>query len=160
MSSRRLVQVATLSAFVAASAPFAAAHDMDGPVSFGVPGSAAMVNRTVAITMNDMSFAPNALSLAAGDTVRFVITNRSEIDHEFALGDAKSQAMHRRMMAAMAKNGMAMHHHDANVVAVAAGQTVELIWHFTAAGQYEFDCNVPGHYEAGMKGMITVGPKA
>jgi uncharacterized cupredoxin-like copper-binding protein len=42
---------------------------------------------------------------------------------------------------------------------VGPGQQRELIWKFTRAGNFEFDCNVPGHYEAGMRGVIEVRAK-
>ncbi len=157
---RRFIQAAVITAGTLIYVPIAAAHDADEAASFGGPGNAAHVNRVIAITMNDMSFNPAALKVETGETIRFVVTNKSPIEHEFVLGDAKSQAVHRHMMAMMEKNGMTMDHHDTNVVSVGAGQTKDLIWHFSTTGQYEFDCNIPGHYEAGMKGTITVGPKA
>lgn len=153
-----LRSVAKACAIVLLVIPLAVANAHDTG-TFGEPGDATKVTRVVAVAMNDMSFDPALLSVSTGETIRFVVTNKSTVDHEFALGDEKTQASHRQMMAAMMKNGVAMHHHDTNVVSVNAGQTRELIWHFTRPGQYEFDCNIPGHYEAGMKGTIAVAPK-
>ncbi len=118
---------------------------------------AAAPARTVAITVKDQSFEPNSLSVNAGETIRFVVTNTSALDHEFVLGDAASQAAHRQAMAAMA--GMAMDHsHAKNTLTLKPGQKGTLIWHFTTAGPIEFDCNIPGHYEAGMRGVVTLNP--
>jgi uncharacterized cupredoxin-like copper-binding protein len=50
-----------------------------------------------------------------------------------------------------------MQHHDhPNAVMVKPGRTRELVWRFTRAGAFEYGCNVPGHYESGMKGTIAV----
>jgi len=132
--------------------------DHAGRFTFGEPGKASKVDRVVEITMRDISFEPSSLKVKAGQTVRFVVTNKSEIEHELALGDAATQIAHRKEMAEMAEHGGAMHHGDPNAVSVEPGKTAELIWRFTRAGNVEFDCNVPGHYEAGMKGVIVVRP--
>ena len=47
-------------------------------------------------------------------------------------------------------------HDDPNAIVVKPGETKELTWRFTRAGKLEFDCNVPGHYEADMAGTISL----
>jgi uncharacterized cupredoxin-like copper-binding protein len=55
------------------------------------------------------------------------------------------------------KDGMeGMSHSDPNAVLVKARETKELTWKFGAATQLEYDCKVPGHYEAGMTGGLLV----
>jgi uncharacterized cupredoxin-like copper-binding protein len=49
-----------------------------------------------------------------------------------------------------------MTHDDPNAIAVKPAETHELVWKFSRAGQVQYDCNIPGHYEMGMKGTITV----
>ena len=49
-----------------------------------------------------------------------------------------------------------MTHDDPNGITVKPGQTQDLTWTFGRAQQLEFDCNIPGHYESGMKGTIIV----
>jgi uncharacterized cupredoxin-like copper-binding protein len=132
-------------------------HDA-AATSFGKPGTPAQVTRSVTVVMHDMSFAPASVQVKAGEVIRFVVRNDSAIDHDFTLGDAPTQAEHRKEMAAAMQSGQAMHHHDGNAVSVAAGQTRELIWDFSKPERIEFACNIPGHYEAGMKGSITVAP--
>jgi uncharacterized cupredoxin-like copper-binding protein len=34
----------------------------------------------------------------------------------------------------------------------------ELVWRLTKSGSFSFGCLVPGHFEAGMAGKITVAP--
>jgi uncharacterized cupredoxin-like copper-binding protein len=124
--------------------------------SFGAPAKAAQASRTVKITMADMSFQPTDITVRTGETVRFLVTNTSTIDHEFTLGDDMTEQAHRKEMAEMMAQGGSMAHDDPNAITVESGKTRELTWRFTHAGRLEFDCNVPGHYEAGMKGLITV----
>ena len=82
---------------------------------------------------------------------------RSEsVDHDFTIGDAATQAAHRQAMAAGHDHAHAGHHGAANAVMVMAGEQAELTWTFDHPGVVEFDCNVPGHFEAGMSGQVTV----
>jgi uncharacterized cupredoxin-like copper-binding protein len=132
-------------------------HDHHGlAFAFGAPARSKYATRTVRITVKDASFEPAALTLHAGEIVRFVVTNASGLDHEFVLGDAATQKAHRAEMASMAAAGEAMDHDDPNAVAVAPKQTATLTWKFARPGVVEYDCDIPGHYEAGMKGVIKV----
>ena len=56
----------------------------------GEPGKPNKVDRTVAIHMKDTAFEPASLDVKLNDTIRFVITNASTVDHEFVLGDAEA----------------------------------------------------------------------
>ena len=127
---------------------------------FGAPGKAADIDRTIRVEVKDLSFVPGALEVKARETVRFVVVNNSEVDHDFTIGDSRAQSEHRAEMTEMAAMGdMATMHADRadpNAVFLKAGQTKEIVWRFAKAGQIEFGCNVPGHYEAGMKGTIAI----
>lgn len=126
--------------------------------AFGQLGERSKVDRTVTITTLDMRFEPKVLKVKTGETIRFVVMNKSDVDHDFTIGDAATQTAHRtEMLAAMGKGAKMHHDADPNAISIKAGQVGELVWKFSRAGQFEFDCNVPGHYEAGMKGTITVG---
>jgi uncharacterized cupredoxin-like copper-binding protein len=35
-------------------------------------------------------------------------------------------------------------------------EKADIIWNFNRAGQFDFACLLPGHYEAGMVGKINV----
>lgn len=39
---------------------------------------------------------------------------------------------------------------------VGPGQQGEIVWRFDQAGEFDFACLIPGHYQAGMKGRIVV----
>lgn len=123
---------------------------------FGLPGDATKADKVVRIIMGDMNFDPKALTVTTGQTIRFVVTNRSEVDHDFTIGDAVTQTAHRAEMLGAMENNATEHRNDPNAVLVKAGEQRELTWTFTAAGPLEFDCNIPGHFEAGMRGTIAV----
>jgi uncharacterized cupredoxin-like copper-binding protein len=38
------------------------------------------------------------------------------------------------------------------------GETGEMVWQFTKPGEFYFACLIPGHFEAGMVGKVTVKP--
>ena len=49
--------------------------------------------REMRVTMTDeLRFVPDAVSVDAGDTVRFVVHNAGASDHEFLIGDDAAQA--------------------------------------------------------------------
>ena len=45
---------------------------------------------------------------------------------------------------------------DANMAHVKPGKAGEIVWQFTKAGEFQFACLQPGHFEAGMIGKVTV----
>ncbi len=85
--------------------------------------------------------------LKDGDVVKFVVTNKGKIPHEFSIGSSAEQDAHREMMKSMP----GMHHESDNAISVAPGATAPLIWQFSGKGAVVFACNVAGHFEAGMK---------
>lgn len=135
----------------------AGSHGGGHGFSFGEPGQMSEVNRTIRVTASDTDFNFEQLHIHAGETIRFVVTNGGELDHDFTIGPAALQEQHRQEMMDMmsGEEGMAKMHNDPNAVFVKPGETKELIWTFTDVQDLEFACNVPGHYEAGMKGNIT-----
>jgi uncharacterized cupredoxin-like copper-binding protein len=137
-----------------ASGSHAGGHD---ELTVGEPGQAGQVSRTVKIAMTDnMRFSPADISVKAGETVRFLVSNSGQIKHELVLGTAKELKEH---YALMLKNP-GMEHADANQVTVAPGRVGEVIWRFTKPGKVDFGCLQPGHYDAGMKGAVQVAGAA
>ncbi|WP_342666078.1 plastocyanin/azurin family copper-binding protein [Simplicispira psychrophila] len=50
-----------------------------------------------------------------------------------------------------------MAHDDAlHMAHVLPGCQGDMVWNFKRAGQFDFACLIPGHYQAGMTGSITV----
>lgn len=110
--------------------------------------------RTIEITtLDNMTFAPSSLTVSAGETVTFVVINTGQAIHEFTLGDAALQQAHATEMAQM---GDGMAHEGANSLTLQPGEIKQLTWRFGDAGTLEYACHEPGHYQAGMRGQITV----
>ena len=137
--------------------------------SFGGPGKASDVTRTIVIDMTDTAFDHKSIKIKSGETIRFKVVNKGELLHEFALGTPEMNKDHEGEMTDMMDSGMmtatnvnytmmqakGVEHDDPNAVVVEPGKSADLIWHFEGKDNIEFACNVPGHYEAGMHGAFT-----
>lgn len=133
-----------------------AAETVVEQTAWGIVGKPGQVTRMFTIGMNDaMRFAPDTLAVQEGDTVRFIIKNQGRMLHEMVIGTPAELAKHAAMMVKCPN----MEHDTAYMVHVDPGQSGEIIWHFNRAGIFEFACLIAGHYEAGMRGTITVTPK-
>jgi uncharacterized cupredoxin-like copper-binding protein len=106
--------------------------------------------------MNDaMRYTPSEIQVRQGDTVRFIVKNNGTEKHETNLGTEKELLEHLEVM----KKFPDMEHDEPNKVTLAPGKRGEIVWHFTKAGTVHFACLLPGHYEAGMKGKVSVAKK-
>jgi len=123
------------------------------PTDFGQEGDPAKVARTIRVEMSDsMRFTPSAVSIRKGQTVEFVVHNRGRVLHEMVLGTRQAIAEH----AALMKKFPEMEHADANMAHVKPGKNGRIVWQFSRAGEFQFACLQPGHFEAGMVGTVTV----
>lgn len=121
--------------------------------AIGVPGDATKVTRTIAVNMTDnMRFTPSRITVRRGETIRFKVTNAGKVKHELVLGTKKALKQHYEAM----KKYPEMEHADENMVTLAPAKTGEIVWQFTRSGKVDFACLQPGHYDAGMKGQVTV----
>jgi len=133
-------------------------HSHDGDkFSVGEPGTGSP-DRRIKVSMRDtmrFAFEPQLNNLRHGETIEFVVTNDGVIQHEFSIGNAEDQIKHAEMMRKMPD----MKHEDPNTVSLAAGETARLQWKFMGDDTVVFACNIPGHFEAGMKHVlpITIG---
>ncbi len=120
---------------------------------FGQEGDPKKASRTITVDMADsMRFTPADLTVKRGETVKFVVHNDGKVLHEMVLGTPKALAEH----AALMKKFPEMEHSDPNMAHVKPGKTGEIVWQFTKAGEFQFACLQPGHFEAGMVGKLTV----
>ena len=116
------------------------------------PGSAAEP-RTIEVTTVDANvYEPASIAVDAGETVRFVVTNSSQTDHEFVVGDMEMQ----QMAEMQAREGS--HGHTAAMASLplGPGETDETTITFDEPGELFYACHISDHYEAGMVGTITV----
>ena len=129
------------------------------PTATVVPSVAASVAPSVAplsgevkvVLSDDMRFAPDPITVKAGEEITFVVENEGVIVHEFFVGTEDEQVDH---AAEMAAGGMS-HSHD-NALSLKAGETGSLTMTFAKAGSLLIGCHEPGHYDAGMKATLNV----
>jgi len=122
----------------------------------GGPAKVTAASRTINVDLLDsMRFSfDSPLELERGEAVRFIVTNRGQIRHEFSIGSETEQDSHRAMM----RNMPNMVHQDPNAVTVEPGETRELVWRFDGEQPVVFACNIPGHAEAGMVSTAMLKP--
>jgi len=120
---------------------------------FGRQGDPAKVARTITIDMTDnMRFTPAVLQVERGQTVRLNVVNKGQLLHELVLGTAHGHEQHRLQM----QHNPGMAHVEPQMVHVRPGEKGEVVWQFTEAGEFQFACLLPGHFEAGMVGKVVV----
>jgi uncharacterized cupredoxin-like copper-binding protein len=123
---------------------------------WGIAGEAKNAKRTLNFTMgDDMRFLPAQVQVREGETVRIVVKNAGRAMHEFVLGTPAELAEH----AALMKKHPNMEHDEPYMVHVAPGRTGSIVWTFNRAGSFDFACLIPGHFDAGMKGIVIVAPR-
>lgn len=131
-----------------------AGTDMTG--DFGEPAEASEADRTIEVTVdNSFAFTPAEFDVVPGEVVTFQVTNIGDLEHEFVLGDEAAQ---RQMEVAMAEgDGHAHLGAMSNAVTIHPGEDAELTWRFPdEAMTVLVGCHVADHWEAGMRGSVTV----
>lgn len=119
--------------------------------------------RTVDVTMTDNAFQPGQMQVTKGETVTMRFRNNGAAKHEAILGDNAAQMRHHDEMAA---SPATMQHRDGHgeqssgslpdAITVEPGKTGEIAHTFTESGSILIGCHEPGHWEAGMKAMVTI----
>jgi uncharacterized cupredoxin-like copper-binding protein len=121
--------------------------------AFGREGDPKKVSRTIKVDMSDtMRFTPDSITVKRGQTVRLVAVNSGAVMHEMVLGTADELKEHAELMRKFPN----MEHADANMAHVKPGAKGDIVWQFTKAGEYQFACLMPAHFEAGMVGKVIV----
>jgi len=130
----------------------------------------AEANRIIELDASEMTFHQEVVVVSAGETVQFVVSNTGILAHEFVIGTVAEQEEHRKVMLAAqhqahqghgSRNGHHDHHdhHDGMPsITVDPGETKSIAWTAPTADdvRLEFACNIPGHYQAGMRGDIVI----
>lgn len=150
--------VATLLSAPAFAAPgHEGAHD---EMAVGAPADPSTSARQIKISMKEnssgkMLYTPNQIRVSKGETIRISITNDGEVPHEFVMDEAAKNQEHKALMQKFPE----MEHDDPNAVRLEPGESSDILWTFSNAGKFEFACLIPGHYEAGMHGPLTVADR-
>ncbi len=139
----------------------------------GVKGKEAEVNRVIKVFMYDNYYQPNNFKIKKNETIRFIVTNKGELVHEFNIATKEMHLKHQPEMMKMVENEIlladkidkkkmmeiskkdhSMAHKHSNSLLLSPGEKAELIWKFSNSIDIEAACNVPGHYEVGMIAKI------
>jgi uncharacterized cupredoxin-like copper-binding protein len=121
--------------------------------AFGKQGDPKKVSRTITVDMTDnMRFHPGDITVKQGETVRFVVVNQGKIMHEMVIGTMDELKAHGEMM----RKHPGMEHDEPYMSHVAPSKKENLVWQFTQPGEFYYACLIPGHFEAGMIGKVTV----
>ncbi|MFN8592027.1 MAG: PQQ-dependent sugar dehydrogenase [Thermomicrobiales bacterium] len=89
----------------------------------------AAVSATATIVMSEMLFTPSRITIPANSDVIVTLDNQGAADHNFSIGGTDIS------------------------IDVAAGDTADVTLNLPP-GRYRFSCNVPGHKEDGMDGVL------
>lgn len=132
-------------------------HGHGDAMAIGRAGDMAKASRTIAIAMlekddGSMVFEPAVIQVTKGETLRLSFSNKGDNAHEFVMDEHMAIMDHKKAMERFPE----MEHADPNAIHLEPGQSGEIIWTFTNPGSFEFACLIPGHFEAGMKGALTV----
>ena len=140
----------------------------------GVKGNESSVDRVIKVTMYDNYYEPNSINVKKNETIKFIVTNKGKLVHEFNIATKKMHLNHqpemmmmveneilladkidKKKMKEMSKKNPSMAHSHSNSVLLSPGESGNLIWKFTNSVDLEAACNVPGHYEVGMIAKIN-----
>ena len=141
--------------------------------AIGTKGDKENVDRVIKVVMYDNYYKPNSFKVNKNETIKFVVTNKGELVHEFNIATKEMHLKHqpemmmmveheilladkidKKKMMEMSKKNPAMAHSHSNSVLLSPGEKAELIWKFSNTVDIEAACNVPGHYDVCMIAKI------
>jgi plastocyanin len=108
-----------------------------------VPGTDAAPRVVSIVAGPGYAFSPSSITVQRGETVTFVVTAMGPYTHEFMVGLADA-------VAADSATG------TVEIDGITMMQTKSVTYTFDGTGPYAYACHATGHYDAGMKGTITI----
>lgn len=161
----RMIQIRTTRSHIAAGLlPLAAVgllagcggdDDDGGSAATTTPPAAttaapATSSRDLTVTTTEFKFAPSTLSAPAGK-VKFTLQNQGQAEHELVVLKTNTAA------GSLKATGGRVSEADSvgEVSETKAGATKSATLNLKP-GRYVFVCNIPGHYQGGMRGVLTV----
>jgi uncharacterized cupredoxin-like copper-binding protein len=166
MSAARLREMLVAVGVLAAAAGIAVAgpgpkghgHSHGTDNRYGVPGDPKKPARTVEVIMTDgpegMRYEPSRIEIKQGEQIRFVMKNHGQLEHEFVLATFAENAAHAKEM----EKNPEMEHDEPNMKRLKPAAGADVLWRFTRPGEFQYACLIPGHMQAGMKGVVIVTP--
>lgn len=120
--------------------------------------STALPGVEISLTSTDIAYDKNQIEVFVDQPLKLTLINDGVLEHDFSILEMPVKSM------SVAETTSEMAGHDmsdmeidpeVHVAAPIGGQKI-LEFVPLAAGEYEFYCTVPGHKEAGMKGVLIV----
>ena len=104
-------------------------------------------------------FEPSILEFAVGQRVKLTLVNGGRVEHDVEIAGVPAEDIE-ILGGAENHERLGRGHHLEGVVAAHAepGTTTTVLFTPTQTGEYEFECTIPGHREAGMVGKVIVTP--
>ena len=88
---------------------------------------------TVTVNATEFKFDPATINAAPGQSIKLTVKNTGSVQHTFVLSQANVK------------------------LTIDPGKSVDQTFNAPAqAGTYQFECDIPGHKEAGMVGQLIV----
>lgn len=105
--------------------------------------------RVIELTIHNSRFDKSVVTVARGETVRFVVHNTDPILHELIVGPADVQLRHE--LGTEPRHGPLP-----GEVSVPAETTAATTYRVATSQPIQFACHVPGHFAYGMRGVVRV----
>ncbi len=107
----------------------------------------------------NMYFSPSEFTFETGKAYNWVLTNVDDYKHELSIHELRERIFTRKLEISTPDGDLVAEiKGDITEVEVGPGQTVE--WFFvpvqTTKGPVEITCEIAGHYDAGMHGLVTL----
>jgi azurin len=171
---RKVIAVMALLSFTALSgcgrpAPMPPMNNT-APTDAEIPSSMDGATQVVQVTADDtMHFNGDRFTVKSGQLVRIELTNnghrpREDMAHNFVVLKPDTDVVTFNLLSAQDKADGYVPPDQMNAIIAhttslaGPGETVVVEFTAPAPGQYPFLCNFPGHYAAGMHGIMTVIP--
>lgn len=111
----------------------------------------------VEVRAAEFSFAPATLTLSAGTPYRLLFRNSGSVLHDWTVAGIPAEGMSASGSGGHDMAGMSVPAGQAALhVSAEGGKSAELTFTPTQPGEYEYECTVTGHREAGMRGRLVV----
>jgi nitrite reductase (NO-forming) len=130
---RSLSLVALAAGLVLLTACSAGSSGADSTNAVAASAAADGVQQLTLEVGNGMKFEPSSVIVKAGQPVELTLHNSGDTAHDFSLSAGVAQPVK---------------------LSAAGGQTASATFTVSSPGTYSFDCSMPGHAMAGMRGTL------
>jgi uncharacterized cupredoxin-like copper-binding protein len=123
----------------------------------GAQSGTAANPRVINLKVDGYQFVPDHVVVSEGETVRFVVTNPTDMAHEVYIGTlAEQQADESVHQSAAPMEQAKVTSHMGYGEYLAAYSSIAFEYTFSGAQEVMIGCHLPGHWARGMKATVTV----